>query len=114
MYLWSLYQVSGPWDDQVVVNVVARTCTCRRWELAGIPCKHVVATNWVMSLNNEAGIPEEWVHPCYRFSRANQKAQSTQGVGSASGGKTTNKGKGSAASSGGVPKKDRTKKKVIT
>ncbi|GJW05626.1 mutator type transposase [Tanacetum coccineum] len=62
-----LYQVSGPWDDQVVVNVVARTCTCRRWELTGIPCKHVVATNWVMSLNNEAGIPEEWVHPCYRL-----------------------------------------------
>ncbi|GJS47575.1 mutator type transposase, partial [Tanacetum coccineum] len=62
-----LYQVSGPWNDQVVVNVVARTCTCRRWELTGIPCKHVVATNWVMSLNNEAGIPEEWVHPCYRL-----------------------------------------------
>ncbi|GJX37907.1 mutator type transposase [Tanacetum coccineum] len=40
---------------------------CRRWELTGIPCKHVVATNWVMSLNNEAGIPEEWVHPCYRL-----------------------------------------------
>ncbi|GJW64474.1 hypothetical protein Tco_0116358 [Tanacetum coccineum] len=38
----------------------------KRWELTGIPCKHV-ATNWVMSLNNEAGIPEEWVHPCYRL-----------------------------------------------
>ncbi|GKB58976.1 mutator type transposase, partial [Tanacetum coccineum] len=35
-----LYQVSGPWDDQVVVNVMARTCTCRRWELTSIPCKH--------------------------------------------------------------------------
>ncbi|GKB44418.1 mutator type transposase [Tanacetum coccineum] len=56
-----LYQVSGPWNDQVVVNVLARTCTCRRWELTGIPCKHVVATNWVMPLNNEASIPEEWV-----------------------------------------------------
>nr|GEV41800.1 hypothetical protein [Tanacetum cinerariifolium] len=36
-------------------------------ELTGIPCKHAVATNWVMSLNNEAGILEEWVHPCYRL-----------------------------------------------
>nr|GEW07263.1 transposase, mutator type [Tanacetum cinerariifolium] len=27
------YQVSGPFGDQVMVNVVARTCTCRRWEL---------------------------------------------------------------------------------
>ncbi|GJY43180.1 mutator type transposase, partial [Tanacetum coccineum] len=51
----------------VVVNVETRTCTCRRWELTGIPCNHVVATNWVMSLNNEATIPEKWVHPCYRL-----------------------------------------------
>ena len=63
-----LYQVSGPWSDQCVVNVVARTCTCRRWELTGIPCKHAVATNWNMTLNNQqAGLPEEWVHPCYRL-----------------------------------------------
>ena len=63
-----LYQVSGPWSDQCVVNVVARTCTCRRWELTGIPCKHAVATNWNMALNNQdVGLPEEWVHPCYRL-----------------------------------------------
>lgn len=63
-----LYQVSGPWNDQCVVNVVARTCTCRRWELTGIPCKHAVATNWNMSLNHqEVVLPEEWVHPCYRL-----------------------------------------------
>ncbi|GJZ36014.1 mutator type transposase [Tanacetum coccineum] len=60
------YQVSGPWGDQVVVNVLARTCTCRRWELISIPCKYVMATNWNMSLNNQqVGFPEEWVHPCY-------------------------------------------------
>ena len=68
---WSgseLYQVSGPWSDQCVVNVVARTCTCRRWELTGIPCKHAVATNWNMALNNQdVGLLEEWVHPCYRL-----------------------------------------------
>ncbi|GKA63316.1 mutator type transposase [Tanacetum coccineum] len=62
-----IVNVSGPWNDQVVVNVLTRTCTCRRWELTGIPCKHVVATNWVMSLNNQVGIPEEWVHPFYRL-----------------------------------------------
>ncbi|GKB41915.1 mutator type transposase [Tanacetum coccineum] len=61
------YQVSSPWGDQVIVNVMARTCTCRRWGLTGIPCKHAVAANWNMSLNNQhAGIPEERVHPCYR------------------------------------------------
>ncbi|GKE63687.1 mutator type transposase, partial [Tanacetum coccineum] len=62
-----LYQVSSPWNDQVVVNVLDRTCTYRRWELTSIPCKYAIAINWVMSLNNEAGIPEEWVYPCYRL-----------------------------------------------
>ncbi|GJZ25246.1 mutator type transposase [Tanacetum coccineum] len=39
----------------------------KRWGLTGIPCKHAVAANWNMSLNNQhAGIPEERVHPCYR------------------------------------------------
>ena len=62
------YQVSGPFHDQCVVNVEQRTCTCRKWELTGIPCKHAVATNWNMALNNQnAGLPEEWVHPCYRL-----------------------------------------------
>ncbi|GKD82635.1 mutator type transposase [Tanacetum coccineum] len=55
------YQVSGPFHDQCVVNVEQMTCTCRKWELTGIPCKHAVATNWNMSLNHETvGLPEEW------------------------------------------------------
>ncbi|GJT83057.1 hypothetical protein Tco_1057399 [Tanacetum coccineum] len=29
------YQFSGPWGGQVVVNVMARTCTYGRWELTG-------------------------------------------------------------------------------
>nr|KAJ0201404.1 hypothetical protein LSAT_V11C600321720 [Lactuca sativa] len=33
------YQVSGPWMDQCVVNMVHHTCSCRRWEITGIPCK---------------------------------------------------------------------------
>nr|GFB21939.1 hypothetical protein [Tanacetum cinerariifolium] len=56
------YQVSGPWGGQVVVNNMARTCTCKRRELTSIPCKHVVATNWNMSFTNQqAVILEEWV-----------------------------------------------------
>lgn len=31
-----------------------------------MPCKHVVATIWDMSLNDQqVAIPERWVHPCY-------------------------------------------------
>nr|GFC87728.1 transposase, mutator type [Tanacetum cinerariifolium] len=43
------------------------TCTCSKWELTEIPCKHV-ATNWNMTLNHQTiGLPEVWVHPCYRL-----------------------------------------------
>ena len=62
------YQVTGPWGDQCVVDVVQRTCSCRRWELTGLPCKHAVAANWNMVQNRqETGLPETWVHPCYRL-----------------------------------------------
>lgn len=60
------YQVSGPWGDQCVVDVVARNCTCRKWEITGIPCKHAVATNWNMCINGmDVEAIETWVHPCY-------------------------------------------------
>ncbi|CAI9284354.1 unnamed protein product [Lactuca saligna] len=38
------YQVTGAWQDQHVVDVRNNTCTCRKWELIGIPCKHAIAT----------------------------------------------------------------------
>ncbi|GJR36991.1 mutator type transposase [Tanacetum coccineum] len=40
------YQVTGVRGDQCVVNISTKVCTCRRWELTRIPCKHaVVAIN---------------------------------------------------------------------
>ncbi|GJR22314.1 heat stress transcription factor B-4-like protein [Tanacetum coccineum] len=33
------YQVSGSLGDQCIVDVVTMTCSCRKWELTGIPCK---------------------------------------------------------------------------
>ena len=63
-----LYGVTGPWGDVCVVDVQKRTCTCRKWELTGMPCKHAVACNWNMAANNmEVGLPESWAHPCYRL-----------------------------------------------
>jgi len=37
------YQVQGPWQDQHVVDMGQRSCSCRKWELTGFPCKHVIA-----------------------------------------------------------------------
>lgn len=38
------YQTVGPYSEQHVVNVTERTCTCRKWDLTGMPCKHAVAS----------------------------------------------------------------------
>ncbi|KAJ9542115.1 hypothetical protein OSB04_028621 [Centaurea solstitialis] len=63
------YEVSGPWQDQVIVNVQNKTCSCRHWELTGMPCKHAVATIWYMAMNGEgAGLSESWAHECYWLS----------------------------------------------
>ncbi|GJT35535.1 heat stress transcription factor B-4-like protein [Tanacetum coccineum] len=56
------YRVSSLLGDQCVVDVVSMTCSCRKWELTGIPCKHVVAACWNMALNDRAAPPlETWV-----------------------------------------------------
>nr|GEV30589.1 hypothetical protein [Tanacetum cinerariifolium] len=63
------YQVSGSLGDQCVVDVVSMTCSCRKWELTRIPCKHPVAACWNMAINNRAAPPPKpWVNPCYRLS----------------------------------------------
>ncbi|GJY14025.1 hypothetical protein Tco_0383334 [Tanacetum coccineum] len=38
-----LYQVTGPYKDQCVVNMDRKVSSYRKWELTRIPCKHVVA-----------------------------------------------------------------------
>jgi hypothetical protein len=62
----SKYQVSGPAQSQFVVDVEQKTCTCRRWELTAMPCKHAVAVNYNMALNGmDVDIPETWVSKVY-------------------------------------------------
>ncbi|GKE08992.1 mutator type transposase, partial [Tanacetum coccineum] len=58
----------GPWGEVCVVDVQNRSCACRKWEIIRFPCKHAVASNWNMAANRiEVGLPESWVHPCYRL-----------------------------------------------
>lgn len=52
--------------EQCVVDMVQHTCSCRKWELTGIPCKHAIVAIWDMRKNNkDVGLPESWVHPTY-------------------------------------------------
>ncbi|GJU58268.1 mutator type transposase [Tanacetum coccineum] len=63
-----LYQLTGPYKDQCVVNMETRLCSCRKWELIVIPCKHDVAAIYNMSKNLVGvAIPEQWVHASYRL-----------------------------------------------
>ncbi|GJR58588.1 mutator type transposase [Tanacetum coccineum] len=45
-----------------------RLLSTMKWELTGIPCKHVVALIYNMFENSVGvGIPEQWVHAAYRL-----------------------------------------------
>ncbi|XP_012846546.1 PREDICTED: uncharacterized protein LOC105966532 [Erythranthe guttata] len=45
---------------QCSVNLEAKTCTCRMWDVSGIPCKHAVSA---IFLNKQQ--PEDYLHPCF-------------------------------------------------
>ncbi|XP_076923853.1 uncharacterized protein LOC143586125 [Bidens hawaiensis] len=64
------YQVTGPNGDQCVVNLRTNTCACRRWEVTGIPCRHVVASVWVKAAHDpNVGRPETYVNLVYTMER---------------------------------------------
>lgn len=60
------YQVKGPWHDQHVVDMRQRICSCRKWELTGIPCKHAIASLNEMADSGEVvGEMYTYVHKVY-------------------------------------------------
>ena len=63
-----LCQVKGPWGEQCVVNLNQKVCSCRKWEVSGIPCRHAVACIFDMNDNGmDVGLPEDWVHESYKL-----------------------------------------------
>ncbi|XP_056170809.1 uncharacterized protein LOC115666035 isoform X1 [Syzygium oleosum] len=61
------FELSGPYGDKKVVNIRHRTCSCRRWDISGIPCCHVVAA--LVYLREQ---PEKWVHTCFSMEKFRQ------------------------------------------
>nr|KAJ0187036.1 hypothetical protein LSAT_V11C900495010 [Lactuca sativa] len=60
------FQVTGALQDQHVVDVRNQTCTCRKRELMGIPCRHAIATLNEMSRDPQAELDiYKWVHKMY-------------------------------------------------
>ncbi|XP_073119764.1 uncharacterized protein [Henckelia pumila] len=53
------FQISGP-RNQHSVDLSKMSCSCRRWEMTGIPCPHAICAMWCKREN-----PEAYVHRYY-------------------------------------------------
>ncbi|GKE29589.1 mutator type transposase, partial [Tanacetum coccineum] len=109
-YLFGIYHrvldeedcsIIGPYKDQYVVNMDRRVCSCRKWELTGIPCKHVMAAIYNMS-ENSVGlavesrtviIPPLYKSPIGRPPKKRKKSNDEIASQSASSDKLSRKGK---------------------
>ncbi|GMY19683.1 putative Mutator transposable element [Fagus crenata] len=54
------FEVDLMYGSRFVVDLGNKSCTCRRWDLSGIPCSHAVACIYMDSKS-----PEEYVDPIY-------------------------------------------------
>lgn len=54
-------------DYQHVVDIIAKTCDCRRWQLTGLPCCHAIAC-----LRHERIRPESVLPNCYSVETFNK------------------------------------------
>ncbi|CAL9020732.1 unnamed protein product, partial [Prunus brigantina] len=57
----SLYEVKNHDGSQIVVDLARHSCSCRRWDITGIPCKHACAA--IGQLN---GDHIAYVDACYK------------------------------------------------
>ncbi|XP_007227226.2 uncharacterized protein LOC18790575 [Prunus persica] len=57
----SKYQVSHMYGGEYVVDLKAKTCSCRRWDLCGIPCSHAISCIF----QKEANV-FDYTHDCYK------------------------------------------------
>nr|GLL45971.1 uncharacterized protein LOC109150412 [Ipomoea trifida] len=55
-----IYQVDDENFKPFKVDLSARQCSCRKWDLSGIPCTHAIA-----AIRKKGDLPEHHVHDCY-------------------------------------------------
>nr|GLL46201.1 uncharacterized protein LOC109174707 [Ipomoea trifida] len=56
----NLYQVDDENFRCFKVDLINKQCSCRRWDLTGIPCSHAIA-----AIRKQRESPEDYVHHCY-------------------------------------------------
>lgn len=54
------YEVWCLYGEKYAVNIADRTCSCRKWDLTGIPCYHAILALWVAMKD-----PMDYVDECY-------------------------------------------------
>ncbi|KAI8546654.1 hypothetical protein RHMOL_Rhmol07G0136600 [Rhododendron molle] len=55
------YEVYGPNGMQYRVNLINKSCGCRKWDISGVPCVHALASIKFLSQD-----PFNYVHECYK------------------------------------------------
>ncbi|XP_075086208.1 uncharacterized protein LOC142168931 [Nicotiana tabacum] len=58
---WSYKILGATVTDNWAVDLQNKSCSCRKWSLTGIPCKHVIAAIWAKKDNIL-----DYVHDCYK------------------------------------------------
>ncbi|KAK5772415.1 hypothetical protein PVK06_048703 [Gossypium arboreum] len=54
------YEVDCGLGNKHVVDLLNSSCSCRKWDLSGIPCKHAVSCMQLLAVS-----PETYVNTCY-------------------------------------------------
>ncbi|XP_070663243.1 uncharacterized protein [Malus domestica] len=54
------FQMDARGGDQFVVDLTERTCSCREFDLTGLPCSHAI-----VAINYKRDKPEDYVDVCY-------------------------------------------------
>ncbi|CAL9014117.1 unnamed protein product [Prunus brigantina] len=55
------FQVDTATGGQFIVDLDERTCSCKNWDLYGVPCTHVVS-----AINHKRGnVPDTYIDKCY-------------------------------------------------
>nr|XP_027083681.1 uncharacterized protein LOC113705983 [Coffea arabica] len=59
-------------DEKHAVNIEEKTCSCRKWDLTGIPCYHAISALWIAMKD-----PMEHIDDCYRVEGIGSTAKKT-------------------------------------
>ncbi|XP_031120347.1 uncharacterized protein LOC116023484 [Ipomoea triloba] len=60
-----LFEIMGTFSGQYSVDLGSRLCSCRKWDLTGIPCSHAVCAIWI---KHGKGPVWHYVDPSYYIS----------------------------------------------